>query len=457
MSDTKPVPVTADYSRLGYVANPFATEDTSGSEPYWMRLVTRAAANKLLAATSRARKASRPVLLNMVEDIPEYYYRVAQNDFLRRMSDDPSLDMMALNISLDIMRLGRIRGTLAELAELVVAVDFPATLAAWFTRELETPDAGMPESSLVTADELSAAREEFVADPEAAVTRYLGLRSEPVPVSEMDAVTHEAYLRQIGQEIEVEKDQEGLESVPGLVEHIPNDAVAEDEAEVVEEEPDPDAGMREYLLALVRTRLSPVIARALAGYGPYGESLAAQELKITKAPRKTLSAVLRLMNARWGTVTVIYDNFGVWSILDQQTKMDVLTSLTELRWIVGESGVMVVAVVKGTTPELEEQFAAAEQVDWSLPELTALYNGDTSLDLATAQAWLDSAAIDGPSRLRADGPELASLVAAAGDDIRDFAVMAEAAFSDAAGRGLDTIDAAAVETGLASRKSEVGA
>lgn len=457
MSDTNPVPVTADYSRLGYVANPFATEDQSGSEPYWMRLVTRAAANNLLAATFRARRASRPVLLNMVEEIPEYYYRVAQNDFLRRMSDDPSLDMMALNISLDIMRLGRIRGTLAELAELVVAVDFPATLAAWFARELDIPDSGMPESSLVSAEELVAAREQFVTDPEAAVVRYLGVRTEPVPVSEMDAVTHEAYLRQLGQEIEVEQDQEGLESVPGLVEHVPNEAPADEDAEAVEPEPDPDAGMREYLLALARMRLSPVIARALAGYGPYGESLAAQELKITKAPRKTLAALLRLMNARWGTVTVIYDNFGVWSILDQQTKMDVLTSLTELRWIVAETGVMVVAVLKGTTPELEEQFAAAEQVDWSLPELTALYNGDTSLDLATVQAWLDSAAIDGPSPLRADGPELAALVAAAGDDIREFAAMAEAAFSDSASRGSATIDAAAVEAGLASRKSEVGA
>ena len=98
MSDTIPVPVSGDYDRLGYVANPFATVDGSGSEPYWMRLVARAAANRLLAATLRARLAKKPVLVTLLEDVPEYYYRVAQNDFLRRMSDDPSLDMMALNI-----------------------------------------------------------------------------------------------------------------------------------------------------------------------------------------------------------------------------------------------------------------------------------------------------------------------------------------------------------------------
>ena len=178
-------------------------------------------------------------------------------------------------------------------------------------------------------------------------------------------------------------------------------------------------------------------------------------MKVTKAPRKTLAAILRLMNARWHTVTVIYDNFGVWPILDQQTKMDVLSSLTELRWIVAEAGVMVVAVLKGTTPEIEEQFAAAEQVDWSMPELTPLYNGDLSLDLSTVQSWLDAASIGGVSPIRAGGSELAQLAAAAGDDLAAFSALAAAAFADAASRDSSTLDAAAIAAGLASRKSEV--
>jgi hypothetical protein len=440
--------VKADYSALGYVANPFATVDESGNEKYWLRLVTRAAANRLLAATLRARQRSCPVLVRMVEQIPDYYYRVAQNDFLRRMSDDPSLDMMSLNISLDIMRLGRIRGTIAELAELVVAVDMPSTLAAWFARELETPDTDLPESGLVTAEELAAAVEAFRADPQAAVDRFFTVRSEPVPESELDAVVHEAYMRQVVQDVEVEKDQEGSEAAPALVAHVPN------EVEAAEAVPDPDAGMREYLLAVARARLSPVLARAIAGYSQYGESLASQEMKVTKAPRKTLAAILRLMNARWDTVTVIYDNFSAWPILDHQTKMDILASLIELRWIIAETGVMVVAVVKGTTPELEEQFAAAEQVDWSMPEVSTLYSGDLSLDAARVQSWLDAASAEGVSSIRADGPELAALTAAAGNDVETFSAMAEATFREAATRGATTIDDAAIAAGLAALKSK---
>jgi hypothetical protein len=447
LSDTIRIPTAADYSALGYVANPFATIDESGSEPYWMRLVTRAAANRLLAATHRARRRSGPVLVSMVEDIPEYYYRRAQNDFLGRMADDPSLDTMALSIPLDIMRLGRIRGTIAELAELVVAVDLPTTLAAWFARELVAPDSEIPESGLVTADELAEAAAAFATDPKSAVERYIGVHREPVSMNEMDAVVHEAYMRQLGQPVEVEKDDEGTEAGPALVEHVPN------ETEDSGPEPDPDAGIREYLVALMRVHLSPVLARALVAWSRYGESLAAQEMKVTKAPRKTLAAILRLMNARWGTVAVIYDNFTAWPNLDQQTKMDVLASLTELRWLVADTGVMIVAVVKGESPELEEQFAAAEQVDWTMPELTPLYNGDLSLDLGRVQAWLDAASVSGSSPVRADGPELATLVAAAGHDLGTFCAMAENAFRDAASRGASRLDADAIAAGLASAKT----
>lgn len=448
MSDTPPVPVAADYSTLGYVANPFATIDESGSEPYWMRLVTRAAANRLLAATKRARERSGPVLVTMVEEVPEYYYRRAQNDFLGRMADDHSIDMMALNIPLDIMRLGRIRGTIAELAELVVAVDMPTTLAAWFARELATPDVEIPESGLVTSDEMTEAAAAFASDPSAAADRYLGVHKEPVSMSEMDAVVHEAYMRQLGQPVEVESDEEGTEVGPALVENVPN------ETETAEPAPDPDAGMREYLVALMRAHLSPVLARALIAWSQYGESLGAQEMKVTKAPRKTLAAILKLMNARWGTVTVIYDNFSAWPILDQQTKMDVLASLTELRWIVAEAGVMVVAVIKDASPEIEEQFAAAEPVDWTMPELAPLYNGEVTLDPAKVQAWLDAAAVSGVSAIRADGSELAPLVAAASDDLLAFSGMAEAAFRDAASRGVAALDAHAIAAGLASAKTE---
>jgi hypothetical protein len=443
VSDTTATLGTTDYARLGLVANPFPPVDPSGADPLWMRLVTRAAANRLLSATLRARLRSVPVLVTMVDEIPEYYYRVAQNDFLARAAE-PSLGIMALSIPLEMMKLGRIRATLAELAELVAAVDLPLTLAAWFDAQLHTPETGLPQYDLVTAEELAQAARAFADDPHGAIDRYLEVSSEPVSIAELDAVVHEAYLRQVAQQVDPDKAEESSdapESADGRVSGVPDGAGAESGR-------DSDSLVRDYLFALARTRLSPVLSRALEGFGAYGESLTAQELKVTKAPRKTLAAVLRLMNARWDNITIIYDNFDAWPLLDQQTKMDVLASLTELRWIIAEAGVMVVAVFKGRTIELEEQFAAAEQVDWSMPELTPLYGGVTGFNAVWVQSWLDAASVEGPSRFRADGPEFAPLVAASDNDLVTFSVMAEAAFRDAAERSVDHLDPEAVASGI---------
>ena len=450
MSDMTTKPAIVDYSSLGLVDNPFAPAGASGSEPHWLRLVANSACNRLLSAAARARARSVPVLVTMTEDIPEYYYRVALNDFLARAAE-PALGIMALNIPLDMMRVGRIRGTLAELAELVVAVDMPATLAAWYLAALETPATDLPEASLVTAEDLAEAARQFAADPRGAVERYFGIDAKAMSDSEMDVVVHEAYLRQLGQPVEVAKDEESVEVAPfdpmgtGAVEPVRPAGEQEPLTET-----SPDASMREYLLALAHTRLSPIVARAIASFGRYGESLSAQELKITKAPRKTLAAVLRLMSTRWTNVVVIYDNFDAWPILDQQTKVEVLASLMELRYIIAETGAMVVGILAGKSPEIAEQFAAAEQVDWLLPELEALSKGSRDYDPAWVQSWLDAASAAGVSGLRADGPELAPLVEAAAGDLMSFATMASAAFRDAGERSAATLDSEALAAGIAA-------
>ena len=157
------------------------------------------------------------------------------------------------------MRLGRIRGTIAELSELIVAVDFPTTVSAWFARELRRTDVEIPESGLVTAEEVVTALDTFVSDPHAAFDRYFGTPAEPVSPAELDAVVHEAYMRQVAQPVDMEKNEETVESMPALVANIPNGP------DLLEEQSDPDADMREYLLALAREHLSPVLARALSG------------------------------------------------------------------------------------------------------------------------------------------------------------------------------------------------
>jgi hypothetical protein len=215
--------------------------------------------------------------------------------------------------------------------------------------------------------------------------------------------------------------------------------------------------MRAYLLARVRADLSPVVARALGAYEAWGDGIVAQELKVTKAPRKTLGAIMRLMSHRWRRVVVLYDSFDAWPLIEPKTRTEILTALTELRWIIGETGVMGLLVVEGLTPEIEEQFAGADQVDWSMAEVAGLQQGDHALRVETVQRWLDAAAADGVSPVAADGPELAPLIQASDDDILRFALMAEAAFRDAADRGAVSLDETAIAAGIASVSVEEGA
>ena len=82
MSDPTIETPRPDFSRLGFVDAPLVPASTESGDSHWLRLVSNAAANRLLAACVRARAAKRPFVIRMTEEIPDYYYRVAQNNFL---------------------------------------------------------------------------------------------------------------------------------------------------------------------------------------------------------------------------------------------------------------------------------------------------------------------------------------------------------------------------------------
>jgi hypothetical protein len=458
--DTTLEPSTEDYLRLGFVANPFPPVDESASDPLWVRLVTRAATNQLAAALMRGIERSRPVLITMSEEIPDYYVRLAVNGYLFWAANDPELGTLALNTPLEMMRLGRIRATLIEIAERLAAMDFPASIAAYLADTLIAVDPDLPEAAAITAGELEAARMAFATDAHAAVERFLGPRpaqATPSQAMEQEAV-HAAYLRTVGQDVDPAKDEEPDEAAPSAMDPLEPPAEAEPEAETPEPVPerDPDLAMRDYIVAFVGKDISPVVGRTLRQYGIWGETILSQELKVTKAPRKTLAALLRLMNHRWKRIVVIYDSFDNWPMIETQMRNDILAALTELRWIVGEAGVMAIAIPEGKCPQIEEQFAAAETLAWTMPEIARLYEHDVTIDPEVVQRWLDSASISGESAVRLDGPELAPIVEAADDDVLQFALMAETAFRDAAARGLTALDEQAVNAGVASCSVEEG-
>jgi hypothetical protein len=88
--------------------------------------------------------------------------------------------MMALNVPLEMMRLGKVRGTLAELAELVAAVDLPVTVGAYIVDTLQAPDAeGGDEDTAV--DELQEVVSAFADDPATAMQRFFGSTESSAP------------------------------------------------------------------------------------------------------------------------------------------------------------------------------------------------------------------------------------------------------------------------------------
>jgi hypothetical protein len=449
-------PNPSAYHGFGFVDNPFPPIDASATSPYWMRVLTHAASNRLLGACLRGKKRGRPVMLVQTDKIPDTYPRAALNEFLSTSASDPGMSMLAMNSTLDCMRLGTIRGPLTEFAERVTAMNLPLTVGLYFADVLQSPQLDLPEAAALAEGQLSAVADAFASDPAGTMERYLGRRgsdSTPTRDEEFDAL-HRTYLRGVHLEKSPEEETDHSQPTDDVEDPFAPEAPDVEENAVV----DPDEAMREYLLAVLRTELSPVVARSLAKYATYGENMVAQELRVTKAPRKTLDAVLRLMSHRWSTIVFIWEGFEVWPNLEQQTRLDVMAALNELRWIIGKYGVMGLSLLPGMAPELDEVFAAAEMADLSIPGFSALYGCDTvAWDGELAQSWIDSAALTPPSGLLVESEALAPLVSAADGDLLRFALASEVAFRNAAERCTTELDGTAVAAGIASVKVEEGA
>lgn len=458
-----------DYSTLGLVANPFAPTHQSSGDPYWSRLIVHAAVNRLHVALLGDQEDGRPVLVSMPHDCPDYYYTAAENAFLARTGSDQRLNALAVNVGLDMMRLGRIRGTLAEVAELVSAAEFDLTLAKYCAAVFAEPDTTIPAFDAIRDADTVALARAFEERPRESVAEIFGedTYARNPDRNESDFVLREAYYRQSTLDPNPSETEDVPEEAEGETTSVMSPAVADDSSaalpgyaeyreavheEGAEEEPDETdrrLAIASYVIAYAKTHLSPVVARGLRAYLNDGTGALAHELKVTKAPKKTLKAIIKLARHRFDRFVVLYDRFDSWTLLDSEVRALVLGSLQELRWVLAEGGRMVVLAYGGQTPEIEEQFAAAEQVDWSMRGLLQYQDG-RAYDADIAQDWIDSASAEPSGRLRVDSPAFASIATAAEGDMFRFAWMAAAAVDDAAVRGLRELDDEAVAAGLAA-------
>ncbi|MBE0477194.1 MAG: hypothetical protein IBX62_08875 [Coriobacteriia bacterium] len=441
-----------DHRPLGFVANPFAGQDET-EDPYWVQQLVHAEANRLLRVVDAAAGApdARPVLLGFRDDIPDYYLRAALNEFLYATARDERLNVLAFNVGMDMMRLGRIRGTLTELAELLAAAGFDLTLAAYVSAALREPDGSLPEYAAVEElGSLEELAERFSSEPAEAVAEHFG-GLEPVrkPDEEANVVLYETYLRSVGLEADPEEaadtDEESAASAAG---QRPERRAEGEGEEGAGGEPAPRP-VAEYVIAHLKAHLSPVVARAVRAYVSDGFAAVAQELKVTKAPKKTLAAAARFATFRWRKLVVVYDRFDPWPTLDDETKALVVGSLSELRWVLGPHAVFAISLPHGLAPQIEEQFAGAERVEWDFAGIEEMLAAPTVLDPGLVRHWLEAAALNDDAVAGAER-DLSAIAEAAGGDLLKFGRAAHAAFDHAARRAAASLDAGAIEHGLSA-------
>lgn len=447
----------ADFRPMGFAVNPFV-ETVDRSQRIWLRQEAWAAGAALLSAILRAAalESRKPIMVLISPEIPDAYYREAENRFLAMTAKIEQHKMLALNVPLEMMRLGRTRGTLAEVAELVAAVDFERTIGLLCAAALAEPDtelAEWPELDARGPEWLAELHADFSGDPVRSVVRYLG-PSIPGAASDesedevSNLMVREAYLREAKLEREPEEtdesDEDTTDDEPGMGWEA-FQAMSAEEPDEIDVPGTPREIVRDYLIAYTRKHVSPVVARAVRSYQDDGTATVAGELKVTRAPKKTLRALAHLIATRWDVFAVLYDRFDPYPGLDEAGRAAVLAGLTELRWTLADDCVFGILVVEGTAPEVEEQFAGGEVLRWTFPKAQKLYEGQTEFDPELVQGWLDAAALGGVSPISVSDARVQTLAERSGMDIERFVPAAARAFASAATRGLAALDDDAVE------------
>ncbi len=443
----------AFYEPLGLVANPFIphTDEDLG---VGTALEIAAASNSLFAQLVSRAASERPgvVIVDKSPDIPSYYPLRAIGNVESMLINDDALRVLHAYIPLFTLRRGRIRSTLAVVAERLAFRSFDQTLAVLLERVLARPDESIPSYAEAAGGPLDTLAERLSADPLAAVEEYFGaaeLERRPELAEVVD-------IRLAGLDADVVEDENALE-VDATVGDAPGTGIAlpaPDEGD--------DAEARErvvaYVLDYVATHLSPVIARGLRMYRERGLAALSAELKVTRAPRKTLRAVVELACASFKKVAIIYDGFENWNAIEPDTKTKILGAFTEMAGLLEDRAIFCFLLERGVADEIREAFPAAHRVRWDFGNLERLQTGRDPLDTAIAREWYDAATLPGHAVPgESTDATLAALAERAGGDLARFAEMAAAAIEDAASRRAGALDAAALEAGLSAHVASAGA
>ena len=413
---------TSGYRSLGLVANPFVPRADASSDPIGVRLTVHAASLRLLAAVEFAVHDvdRKPIVVETSMEAPPYYGIASSVEtFAAMASGDPVAGLVQAYVPLDMMRIGRVRAPLGIVAERVSGPGVDLTIAAWSRIALSEPDATLAEWQGLEALSIDGLIAEIDANPASFSARVFGdLVRTREGADDTEALMRIATARTGRLDADPSADDAEAEpSASSIVadgaEDPTDDPMAEAfvtplgeplEAEEADEDVplSPEALVAAYVIAYTKEHLSPVIARGLRAYVAQGTDSMAQELKVTKAPTKTLAALLRFAETRARLGVLMYDNFGIWESVPSDLRLKIVSTLSQMRWTLKEYAVVVLFLTPGSAPEVEEAFAAARRVVWDFDELWNVTGAGCAFDERAARVWMKSASLTGELPVWAD-------------------------------------------------------
>lgn len=426
------------YRSLGLIGNPFPAVAASG-ETRAITAEVNATVHGFLTALDQAAdtEKARPIWVEKTDNVPSYYHlrTIAQAESI--MATDTDFNVLHAYMQLYMMRTGRVRSTLAVVAERLAFTRFEDTLVAYVRGVLDKPDESLPSYQALTAGALDSFTQLFASDPFAAIEAVFG-DDEVERVPDLAEVADSRLVEVEGDIDEEESDGEvdsTLGNAPGAL------MLAQERVE------DQYSSVADYLIDYTREHLSPVVARALRQRKDRGMFATINEFKVTKAPSKTLKALCSMASLQFRKVALIYDGFENWVGIEGPIKGKVLSSLTDIRWGLETHAVMAFLVETDAAPELEEQFGHSIRQRWDFPNLERVQEGDEFYP-EVIDGWLAAATVAGSDPLTLAHPVLSAL-ASETSGMNEFLARAAVAVDDAAARAVETLD----EDSLAAARS----
>lgn len=437
------------YRPLGLIANPFAlAEGEDEMNPNSLEI--GAEGNELLGVVldSSKQERAKPIVVEKAEG-PSYMAARAIARVQRSLATDDAVDGLYAYIQLYMMRLGRIRATLGTLGERLAFRDFAKTLETYLGTVLAEPDEALASYQVLGTETLEAFAARFAENPAEATEALFG----PFAIEKRPELAQVTDLRLTNLEPDVDEDDAAPEIDAGVGDAPGTDVVLAEEADAHESE-DSDQELVDYIVEYTQVHLSPVIARGFRVVKERGLAAMATEFKVTKAPRKTLKALVKLARLRFSKVIFIFDGFEGWGQAPDELRSQVAAALAEMRWMLETDGLFVLMLEEGLVPEIEEQYASARRVEWDFPGLEMVMQAPDSLIPELVNHWLAAATVIGETPMTLEDPTLSKLAEAANGDLNLFSAKAYAAIEDAAERGATSLDDAALAAGLAMELPE---